>query len=113
MDVSAEREARVRVAQPDLDLFEVLAVGKQQRSAGVAKAVKADPGHFDQLACWIQDSVGDLAADQLRADVGGEDWLLGAGVVRLAMRAESGGHSWRQRNVAPAGPLFRRRRLPR
>lgn len=69
----------------------------------MAEGVKAHPRHADECPSRVEHAIGDLAANQLGADIGGEDWLGWAGVVRLPMRDQPCRHSRRQRDVAPPG----------
>lgn len=46
VDVGAQSEGWVGVAEPGLDLLDVLAVGEEQRRAGVAEGVEAHPRHL-------------------------------------------------------------------
>src|SRR3954451_25060705 len=55
VDVRPHGEAGVRVAEPRLDLLDVLAAGEQERRARVAEAVERDPRNAGALAGGMQD----------------------------------------------------------
>lgn len=111
--VSAQGEARVGMPEPGLELFDVLAVCEEERRSGMPEGVEAHPRHANEHAGRVEHAIGDLAADQPRPNIGGENGLRWAGVVRLPVPDETAvirGASGMSRRPAP---LFSRRRWQR
>ena len=77
MDVGPDREARVRVAEPHLDLLDVLAGGEQQRRAGVPEGMEADPRYLCAKRRRVQDVAPEVGAVELLAGQGGEGQRAG------------------------------------